>query len=123
MIESCPYVDIITHPHRRGFPLDPELVAPVAAENGVCLEANNATLALCRCEREVVVNMLSMCRREGYRIAVGSDAHSVSEVGKFTEIIEVLDEVDFPDELIENRTLETTLEWIEERREYKSSSR
>lgn len=119
VIETCPYVDVITHPLRRSFPLDVSRVAPVAAEHGVCLELNNATIALGRCDREAAVAMVRLCRDNGYRIAVGSDAHTVSEVGKFDEALSILDELDFPHELVVNRTLESATAWLEERRPLK----
>jgi putative hydrolase len=121
VIQTCSYVDVITHPFIRYFPLDFKRVVPVAAEHGVCLELNNATLELGRGTPSVAEEMLSLCRQYECQIVVGSDAHSVSEVGVITQAVRILERTDFPAELIANRTLETTLSWLDARRPLKQN--
>jgi putative hydrolase len=117
----CSYVDVLTHPFIRGFPLDLRPVVKEAADRGICMEVNNSVLALKRCDPEAPERMLSLCREYSCRIAVGSDAHSVSEVGRFSEAINLLEAPDFPTDLIINRNLETTLRFLQERKPHKLS--
>jgi putative hydrolase len=115
-LERCPYIDVVTHPFIRTFPLDLEPVVEAAAACGVALELNNSTLALGRCDPAEGEAMLDLCRRHNCRVAVGSDAHGVNEVGVFDEIVALLEQTRFPEDLVVNRTLESTLEWMEKRR-------
>ena len=46
--------------------------------------------------------MLSVCRREGVPVVVGSDAHFVSAVGGHQYAQALLEEVGFPAELVLN---------------------
>jgi putative hydrolase len=119
VLETCSYVDVISHPFIRTFPLDFQRVVPAAAAHGVCLELNNATLVLGRGLPSVAELMLTLCRQHGCPVAVGSDAHTVSEVGDITQAAALLEQTGFPAELIVNRTFETTMAWLDGRRPLK----
>ena len=121
VFKACSYVDVLTHPFIRGFPLDLKPVVKEAADRGICMEVNNSVLALKRCDPEMAKRMLSLCREYSCRIAVGSDAHSVSEVGRFSEAVNLLEALDFPADLVINRNLETTMRFIQERKHLKLS--
>ena len=46
-----------------------------------------------------------MCVKYGVEIMLGSDAHREEDAGDFTRTEKILNEVDFPEELIVNRSL------------------
>ena len=121
VFKTCAYVDVLTQPFRQGFPLDQKSVVKEAAACGICMEVNNSVLAFGRCDTEIPKLMLSFCREYSCRIAVGSDAHSVSEVGHFSEAISLLEALDFPVDLIINRNIETTLNFVHERTNQQNS--
>ncbi|MFQ7450929.1 MAG: hypothetical protein ACLRNQ_05300 [Flavonifractor plautii] len=50
-----------------------------------------------------MTEMLKHCRREGVPVVVGGDAHFVSAVGGHQYAQALLDELDFPEELVLNR--------------------
>ncbi|MBT7765750.1 MAG: hypothetical protein HN730_01260, partial [Bdellovibrionales bacterium] len=58
--------------------------------------------------------MLQKVHACGGRIAVGSDAHMASEVGNFSAAIDLLEEVNFPPELIVNNTLDSFYLFLDE---------
>ena len=101
VMETCHYVDVITHPHIRSFPLDFTRIVPEAVKHGVCLELNNSTLALGKGDPRVAEEMLAVCRRHGCQL---------------------LELNDFPAKLIMNRDLETTLAWVQARQPLKQEA-
>jgi putative hydrolase len=120
VFNTCSYVDVLSHPFIRGFPLDLETVIKAAADRGICMEVNNSVLALGRCKPEIPKLMLTLCKEHSCRIVVGSDAHSVSEVGRFAQAVNLIEALDFPVDLIINRNLETTLLFIQGRKPNKT---
>ncbi|MCI8332404.1 MAG: PHP domain-containing protein [Clostridiales bacterium] len=97
-----PKVTILGHPERIGTDYDMTAVALAAAQNGTFLECNNVSLQ--RNYRDKIKKMLQLCKLFGTYIVVGSDSHDPQYVGRFSEAYQLLHEVDFPEELIANRT-------------------
>lgn len=97
-----PQVTILGHPERIGTDFDMTAVALAAAGNGTFLECNNVSLQ--RSYRDQIKKMLQQCKLFGTSIVVGSDSHDPQYVGRFDEAYQMLREVDFPEELIANRT-------------------
>ena len=109
-----PYVKIIGHPDDSRFPFEIEPVVKAAKETGVLLEVNNSSLKpICgrKGARENIRRMLELCKQYGVRIVVDTDSHISFDVGQFSEAYEILTEMDFPEELIANTSLEH-LSWF-----------
>ena len=51
------------------------------------------------------IQILKLCVKYGVEIMLGSDAHREEDAGDFTRTEKILKEVDFPEELIVNRSL------------------
>ena len=105
-MDNCPKICILGHPDDGRYPLDYPALVRAAGERGVLLEVNNTSLSPA-CSRvnstANVTEMLKHCRREGVPVVVGSDAHFVSAVGGHQYAQALLDELDFPEELVLNR--------------------
>ncbi|SQI42754.1 Probable phosphatase YcdX [Leminorella richardii] len=103
-----PMVKIIGHPNDGVYPVDFASVAKAAAESGVALELNNASLRQ-NSGRErpkaLAVEMLKQCVRYGTWVIVGSDSHVFYDVGEFGEAEILLEEVGFPEAQIVNLDL------------------
>lgn len=103
------YVDIIGHPDDGRFPIDYAELVKEAKRTGTLLEVNNSSL---RPEgfrvntRENSLRILEECKRQGAMIVLGSDSHVDVDIAKFPYAQSVLEEIDFPEELIANVTLE-----------------
>ena len=104
-MDTCPKICILGHPDDGRYPLDYPALVRSAGERDVLLEVNNTSLSPA-CSRvnstANVKEMLSVCRREGVPVVVGSDAHFVSAVGGHQYAQALLEEVGFPAELVLN---------------------
>jgi putative hydrolase len=109
-----PWVDIIGHPDDGRFPVDYRKLAQAAKEKHVLLELNNSSLkpnGFRKDSRENGITLLQYCKEFGTPIVLGSDAHVEEDVGNFGFALELLREVDFPEELVMNRCVEAFLEY------------
>ena len=78
-------------------------------EHHVLLELNNSSLKPDSSRKEPLPNdirMLELCKKYKAQIIVDSDAHNVWEVGGHDYAYELLKAMDFPEELVVNRSVE-----------------
>ncbi len=101
-----PYVNIIGHPDDSRYPVDMEALVLASKNNGVLLELNNSSLNPNGARQNAKGNdieMLLLCKKYNVPIVIGSDAHTDSEVGRHDLAMQLVGEVNFPEELIVNR--------------------
>lgn len=99
------YVTILGHPDDSRYPLDYEELTAAAKEERVALEVNNSSLhpqAGRQRAGENIRTMLALCMRYSVPIILGSDSHFSDGIGRFGEAVRILEEMDFPEELILN---------------------
>lgn len=104
-----PYVNIIGHPDDGRYELDYEALVKGAKEYGKVLELNNHSLAPggSRVDaRPRDIEMLNLCKKYGVPIVMDTDSHMDVQIGDFDLARELLLEVDFPEELVINRSKE-----------------
>ena len=63
-----------------------------------------------------------LCKKHGTGIVVSSDAHFFMDIGNYSKAVAMLNEIDFPEELVMNRTYETFSEYLENARGKKPGS-
>lgn len=118
-VMNHPKVNIIGHPDDGLYPVDFDALARSAAEHGVLLELNEASVCPgsyrknARCN---AVKMLECCAKYGAKIIVSSDAHIECDVLRHTNALALLQEIDFPEELVVNRSAEVTLAVLQEKK-------
>lgn len=98
-----PLIDIIGHPDDGRFPVDYEMLVKKARETGTLLEVNNSSLnpnGFRKDTHKNVCQMLAFCKKYEVPVVLGSDAHIDASVGKFPLAEKVLQETDFPEELV-----------------------
>ncbi|KAB1438047.1 phosphatase [Candidatus Galacturonibacter soehngenii] len=103
-----PYVNIIGHPDDNRYPVDMEALVLASKEHRVLLELNNSSLNPNGARQDARGNditMLTLCKKHQVPIVIGSDAHTDSDVGRHDLAFELIKEVDFPEELIINRSV------------------
>jgi putative hydrolase len=113
-----PYVKIIGHPDDSRFPLNYEEIVKAAKEYGVLLEVNNSSLNAGSFRAgawENVKIMLNLCKEYRVKVILGSDAHISYDVGNFTNCAKLLEEVDFPEELVVNYNEEDIMALLQKR--------
>ncbi len=102
-----PYVNIIGHPDDGRYDLDYEALVKGAKEYGKVLELNNHSLVPggSRVDaRPRDLEMLGLCKKYGVPIIMDTDSHMDVQIGEFDLARELLTEVDFPEELVLNRS-------------------
>lgn len=102
-----PYVNIIGHPDDGRYDLDYEALVKGAKEYGKVLELNNHSLVPggSRVDaRPRDLEMLGLCKKYGVPIIMDTDSHMDVQIGEFDLARELLLEVDFPEELVLNRS-------------------
>jgi len=100
-----PAVKIIGHPDDGRFPLNYERLVNAAKKTGVILELNNASLMKSSARTNTEINMIKLIeiiKKNDLEVILGSDSHIYYNVGRFDEIIKIIQEHGFPEELIMN---------------------
>lgn len=105
MAINNPYVKIIGHMDNPKFPCDYKTVILEAKRNGVLIELNNTSLQPNGSRagaKEIDKEILELCKKYNVEILLGSDAHIKYDVGNHNNCIGLLEEINFPDELVVN---------------------
>ncbi len=97
-----PYVTVLGHSGHPDFPYFHEPVIEAAKAANKCIEVNNHSFQIRKGSRENCKHILETCKKVGANIVVSSDAHTCFQVGVFDQALELLKEVDFPEEKIMN---------------------
>ncbi len=114
-----PYLDMITHPVQKEYPLDLERVAEAAAEKNVILEINASSYSPkkdhTRGIKSESIKLLRLAKKYGFKIAVNSDAHFHDEIGEYSSLNFIFESADFDNELIMNRSVKSVLNYLNNR--------
>jgi len=105
-------VKILGHIGRSGLEFDVKEVVKAAGDMNKMIEINEASFGyddeiINRCKQIAI-----SCAENGTKIAVNSDAHCSFKIGKYPNAVRLLEEIDFPEELIANRDAETFLSMV-----------
>jgi len=120
-MEKNPYVDIIVHANASIYELDLEAVVQSALKNDMVIELNNTKCCSGRSHANSTRNLIDICMRLSCPIVVSSDAHTINEVGQDSMVQSLLQEVRFPQELIENLDADKAFAFLEQRRDRKQN--
>lgn len=110
-----PNVRIIGHPDDSRFPLEYERLVLAAKQYGVLLEVNNSSLRPTSARKggaENVRTYLELCKRYEVPVILGSDSHYAPYIGVFDDAVHILEEIDFPEELVINNSLDKLSKYI-----------
>lgn len=104
-----PYVNIIGHPDDGRYEIDYRALVEGAKEYGKVLELNNHSIQP-NCTRQNAmendIRMLNLCKEYGVPVVIDSDAHFDILIGEFDEATALLESLDFPKELVLNRSVD-----------------
>lgn len=110
-----PWTQIISHPGDGTADLLFEPIVLAAKETKTLLEINNSSLNPVRKKETAMKNnleILRLCKRYEVPVILSSDAHISYAIADYSFIWPLLQETDFPDELIMNYDTERFLEYI-----------
>ena len=114
-----PYVHVIGHPGDNRYPMDFEAIVKASKRTGTLLEVNNASLkpgSFRPGVRENLIEMLGYCKTYAVPIVLGTDAHFHEAIGEFKESVELLESLDFPEDLVLNTDPDRLLNHIKQKR-------
>ena len=111
-----PEIDCLGHCGNSIVPFDHEEVIPEAAAAGTVIELNTSYLK--RSPESVICyrDIIRLCRQYDVRIAVTTDSHSIYTMGDFGPGIRMLEEFDYPEELVINSSMERLRAYFAEKK-------
>ena len=104
-----PFIHIISHPCDGTAQLDFEPIVLAAKECRTLLEINNSSLKPTRNKVDARVNnltLLRLCKQYEVPVILGSDAHISFDIANYQYLYDLLQETEFPEALIVNRSVE-----------------
>ncbi|MGN1030486.1 MAG: phosphatase [Butyricicoccaceae bacterium] len=111
-----PYVTCFGHLGNLHYPFDHERIISQCNAFGKIVEINNHSLTVREGCRENCMDIARLCAQYRVPVLVNSDSHSAYTVGKVDGALEMLEEIDFPEELVLNADLERLRQFFLERR-------
>lgn len=114
-----PYVSILGHIDDGKFACDYDRIIRAAIENNVLIELNNSSNgnnSFRLNSNENSIEYLKLCKKHGAMISLGSDAHCEFDIANYGNIQKLLDEVNFPKELIINTSTEKFIDFLKLKR-------
>lgn len=111
-----PYVDCVGHMGQQYFMCDYEKVTDTVKKYDKIIEINNNSVNARKGSENNCTEIAALCKEKEIRISVSSDAHVSTMLGTYENSFKILKAVNFPKELIVNRTLDSFNNYLEERR-------
>lgn len=111
-VAENPYVDIIGHCGQEAFSFDKEKVLKKFKECGKIVEINAHSFKARPGSDQHCVEIAKLCKKYEIPVVVSSDSHFATRMGDFSKALELLDSIDFPEELLANRSLKSLLEYL-----------
>lgn len=109
-------IDIIGHLGNPNVPVDFKKIIECAKENNVLIEINNSSLTTSRigslgnCKK-----IAELCKEYDTMIVINSDAHFCTKIGEFTEAVNMLESIGFPQDKIINTNPDMLLDILREK--------
>lgn len=107
-----PKVHVIGHPDDGTYPVDFDELVRHAAQHGVLIELNEASVkpgSYRKDGRANAAQILALCQRYGAQVLVSSDAHVAADVQRHDHALALLEELRFPEELVANRSVDALM--------------
>ena len=101
-----PWINIISHPGDGTAELNFEPIVIAAKEHNTLLEINNSSQNPVRGKTHKSIpnniEILNLCKKYEVPVILGSDAHITFDIANYDNILPLLNETEFPEELIIN---------------------
>ena len=110
-----PYIHIISHPGDGTAELDFERLVIASKETHTLLEINNHSLSPKRNKfdaRENNLEIIRLCKKHNVPLILGSDAHISFQIADYSRVLPLIEQVEFPEELIMNYYPERFLAYL-----------
>lgn len=97
-----PYVDVIGHCANEFFRFDYERIIPEFGKAGKLVEINESSIMYKEGAAENYLEILRICKEHRVPVIVNSDSHFCMNVGQFSNAEKLLEQTEFPEELVVN---------------------
>jgi len=108
-----PEVDFICHLGNPTYELDYEAILQEAKKYNTLIEINNGSFIVRKGSKPNCEWIANRCKELEIPVILGTDTHFATAIGDFTYADKVLDNVDFPDELIINLETSRLISYLE----------
>lgn len=105
-------IDILGHMGDGRYMCDYEAVVKKAKEKGKIIEINNHSFKVRAGSKENCREIALLCKKYSVPVVLSTDAHFSSEVGVVPNSIALMEEIDFPEELILNTSLKKLCDYL-----------
>ncbi len=113
-----PNINVIGHSGSEYFKYDYEKVIPEFAKEGKLVEINDSAFRYKKSHCGNCIEIAKLCQKYGTRICVNTDSHYTHTLGRGTETLKMLEEINFPQELIVNIDEENLKQYFKEKNIY-----
>lgn len=115
-IAQNPYVDVIAHSGTEKFPYDYEKGIKAFKEYGKLVELNNGSFRVRAGAKKNCIEIAQLCKKYEVPVLVNSDAHFALSVGAVDQVLQMLEEIGFPERLVLNADEERFFGYIKEKK-------
>lgn len=113
-IAKNPRVHVVGHSGTEDYKYDYEAVIPEFGRQGKLVEMNEGSFLARPNSIPNCVEIMKLCKKHEVSIIVDSDSHFSAGVGCFVHSLELLKEIDFPEELVVNSSVARFQEYLKE---------
>lgn len=110
-----PNVNVIAHSGSPYFKYDYETVIPKFAKEGKLIEINDSAFRYKKDNLPNCIKIAELCKKYGARVCVNTDSHFTHTLGRATQTLKILQEIDFPEKLIVNANIDTLKAYFKEK--------
>ena len=111
-VAKNPYVNVIGHSGSPDYAYDYERVIPEFGRNGKLVEINSHSFEVRASYIPNCLEIARLCMKYRVPVIVNSDAHFETQVGNFADALALLEEIDFPEELILNASAQRLNDYL-----------
>ena len=112
-VAQNPLVNVIAHSGSPLFEYDYETVIPEFGRRHKLVEINSHTFDVRAANAPYCKKIAQACIKHGVPIIVNSDAHFQTEVGNLRKALDLLESINFPEELIVNSSVDRLNEYLD----------
>ncbi len=105
-IANNPYIDMAGHSEGEKYKYDYDLVTKEFKKTNTVVEMNVGSAIVRPGNEENLYELAKACKKNNTKIAVNTDAHSIYKLCDYGNVIKMLEDLNFPKELIINSSIQ-----------------
>lgn len=110
-----PYVNVIGHSGSDYYAYDYETVVKRCAQTSTLIEINSSAIRNGRSNINNCAKIAQLCKKHNARVVIDSDAHILNDVANVPESLKLLEDINFPAELVVNSSVENLHAYFKEK--------